>query len=327
MASLTGRVAVVTGASSGIGRATALELARRGAHVVVAARRLEPLESLALECRALGVEALAVATETADEAAVERLAETAVDRFSRIDVWANVAATSIYSPLTEVSMADARRLFDVNVFGNMHGARAALRIFRRQGSGTLVDVASMLGRVAGPYQGVYAMTKHAIVAFDEALRMELEETPEIHVCTVLPASIDTPFYRHAANRMGRRPKPPGPIYPPEAVARAIADLAERPRRQVYVGSVGPLSSALRVVSVGLYERIYGRMLRSDQFLDEPAAPTDGNLYSPVPEGTTSDDGWRERMPHRAVPSRSAALAGVAGASILGAAALLVRRAR
>ncbi len=323
--SLSGRVAVVTGASSGIGRATALELASRGANVVVSARRLEPLETLAAACRERGVEALPVVADTTDEGAVEALADAAVERFGRIDLWANVAATSIYAPLTDVSMADARRLFEVNVFGYLHGARAALRVFRRQEEGTLVEVASMLGRVAGPYQGLYAMTKHAVVAFDEALRMELEDSPDIHVCTVMPASIDTPFYRHAANRMGRRPKPPGPIYPPEAVARTIADLAERPRREVYVGSVGPMSSAMRHLSVGLYERIYGRLLRRDQFLDEPAPPTDGILWAPIPEGTGTDDGWRERMPQRAAP-QVLAVGAAAAAALVGSVAVLARRA-
>jgi NAD(P)-dependent dehydrogenase (short-subunit alcohol dehydrogenase family) len=308
MTSLAGKVAVVTGATSGIGRATALELAHRGASVVVAARRADVLESVAGECRGAGVEALAVQTDTGDESSVDALARAAVERFGRVDVWVNNAATSIYGRLETTDSRPVRRLFDVNVFGYLFGARAALRQFRVQGSGTLIDVASMLGKVAGPWQGHYAMTKHAIVAMDEALRTELIDAPDIHVCTVMPAAIDTPFYGHAANYSGRRPKPPGPVYPPEAVATTIASLAERPRREVYVGSVGGLTSALRRISPGLYEAIYGRVLQRDQFLDEPAPPTDGILFAPLDESTPPDGGWRERMPHRAVPSRRAAAA-------------------
>ena len=324
MASLEGKVAVVTGASSGIGRATALELARRGARVVAAARRLEALESVAGECRALGVEAVAVPTDTGNEAAVDALARSAVERFGRIDVWVNNAATSIYGRIEDTDTSPVRRLIDVNILGCLYGARAALRVFREQGSGTLVDVASMLGKVAGPWQGHYAMTKHAIVAMDEALRIELQDAPDIHVCTVMPAAIDTPFYGHAANYMGRRPKPPGPVYPTEAVATTIAGLVEHPRREVYVGSVGGLTSAVRRISPGLYESIYGRILKRDQFLDEPAPRTDGILWEPVESHAATDGGWRDRMPYRAVPSRRAAAGVLAALSALGVAGWAAR---
>ncbi|HVL52644.1 MAG TPA: SDR family oxidoreductase [Vitreimonas sp.] len=324
MSTLDGPVAVVMGASSGIGRATALELASRGARVVVAARRTELLDTLVDECLAMGVEAFAVDTDAADEAGVDAVADAAIGRFGRIDVWVNVASSSIYGRIDATPMSTVRRLFDVNVFGYLHGARAALRVFHQQGRGTLIDVASMLGRVAAPYQGHYAMTKHAIVALDQALRMELEDEPAIHVCTVLPASIDTPFFEHAANLTGRRPRPPGPVHSPEAVAQTIADLAERPRREVYIGSIGPMSSTLRQLFPRLYEELYARVLRREQFLDEPAPRTDGNLWAPVEAGAGTDGGWRERMPERVAP-RALVAAGVAAASVAGTIALLIRR--
>jgi NAD(P)-dependent dehydrogenase (short-subunit alcohol dehydrogenase family) len=324
MTALDGTVAVVTGASSGIGRATAVELARRGASVVLAARRADALEEVARECRQLGADALVVPADTADEAAVDALAQSAIDRFGRLDVWVNNAATSIYGRIEATDPVAVRRLFDVNVFGYLYGARAALRIFREQGSGTLIDVASMLGKVAGPWQGHYAMTKHAIVAMDESLRIELQDAPDIHVCTVMPAAIDTPFYVHGANYSGKQPKPPGPIYPPEAVATTIAGLAERPRREVYVGSVGGMTSALRRISPGLYEALYGRVLERDQFTDEPAPRTDGILFEPMAgERSEASGGWRERMPQRAVPPRRVAAA-IAAVSALGVAGWVAR---
>ncbi|HEY0444629.1 MAG TPA: SDR family oxidoreductase [Candidatus Limnocylindrales bacterium] len=288
---LQGTVAVVTGASSGIGRATALELARRGASVVVAARRDEPLASLVEECRQAGGDALGLVADVTDEAAVELLARSAVERFGRLDVWVNNAGVTIFGTLEETPMESIRRMFDVNVFGYLNGARAALRIFREQGRGTIINNASMMGKVAAPYQAHYAMTKAAIVALGEGLREELMDDPGIDVCTVMPASIDTPFFEHAANYAGRAPQPPGPVYSAEEVARTIADCVTSPRREAFVGGVGRMASVVRRVSPAAWETMAARQIPRETFADAPAPRSDGNLFQPLASGTGVSGGW------------------------------------
>ena len=168
-----GAVVVITGAAGGIGRATALRFARSGAHVVLAGRRAEALEEVAAECRARGVQALAVPTDITDAAAVDRLARRAVERFGRIDVWVNCASVGLFASVADSPLEDVRRLLDVNVMGYVHGARAALGQMRTQGSGVLVNVSSVIGVVPQPYSFAYAMAKAAVRALSVSLRSEL----------------------------------------------------------------------------------------------------------------------------------------------------------
>jgi NAD(P)-dependent dehydrogenase (short-subunit alcohol dehydrogenase family) len=312
--SLAGRVAVVTGASSGIGRATALELSRRGATVVVAARRLEALEELVRQIEAGGGRAHAVQTDVADAAQVEGLARTAVERFDRLDIWVNNAAVGIYGRFEDISPEAFRRVIDVDLFGYVHGARAALAAFRRTGSGVLINNASVLGTLASSYQAPYSMAKHAIVAFGEALRQELRDTPAIRVSTIMPGGVDTPFFEHAANYIGRTPKPPNPVYSAEHVATVIADCAEDPRREVVVGRAVNGLIALRHIAPSVFEPLHARQVDLDYFEDRPAPPSDGSLFEPRPSGTGTDGRW----PHTGEePLRVAALGAIGIAATLG----------
>ncbi|MHC6624752.1 SDR family NAD(P)-dependent oxidoreductase [Streptomyces globosus] len=283
--SLRGRVVVVTGGSSGIGRATALACARRGACVVVAARSAEQVEEVAESCRRRGGPALAVPVDVTDERAVAGLARAAVERFGRIDVWVNAAAVGILGRFDQVPVADVRRLLDVNAVGALNGARAAVPVMRRQGGGVLVDVASLLGApVAAPYMGAYAMSKAALTTFDDVLRRELALRGDrrIAVCTVLPTGVDTPFFGSAANHSGRALRSLPPVATPERVARAVVRAVRRPRDRVLVGPYARSMAAVHALAPGLLRRGIAR--RTDRVYLErgrPRLPQAGNLYTPT----------------------------------------------
>jgi NAD(P)-dependent dehydrogenase (short-subunit alcohol dehydrogenase family) len=278
---MAGSVVVVTGASSGIGRATALELARRGATVVLAARREDALQAVAGRCREVGGQALAVPTDVRDQAAVTALAARAVERFGRIDVWVNNAGVYLLGSVEETPPEPYRQVLETNFFGAVHGARAVLPVFRRQGGGVLVNVASVYAKVAGPYLSAYVASKHAVRALSESLRQELRGVPGVRVCTVSPSAIDTPLFGHTANYTGRAVKPPPPAYPPERVARAIVRSALRPRRERIVGNAGRQLNLVRWTLPWLYERANAWYVDRQAFADRPAPATDGNLMVPM----------------------------------------------
>lgn len=313
-----GCVAVVTGASSGIGRATALRLAREGADVVVAARRGWALESLAEECRRHGVRALPVVTDVTDAAAVDRLAQQAVASFGRIDVWVNLASVSVFGPLHATPVEDVRRVLDVNVMGYVHGARAALEQMRRQGSGVLVNVASVVGEVPQPYTAAYSMAKAAVRALSVSLRSELwlDGARDIDVVTVLPATYDTPFFQQAANYSGRRAQPLPPVYAPQRAARGVVGAVRRPRREVTVGPGGRLIRAQHRVAPALTETMMAVLVdRTHLSRTHAAPPTSGNLYAPSSDERLARvaGGWggRRRTAVRTLAGTGALAAGLA----------------
>ncbi|MEV8312199.1 SDR family oxidoreductase [Streptomyces flavidovirens] len=309
-------VVVITGASSGIGRATALAFARKGCPVVLAARREEALEAVRQECeRHRGAEALVVPTDVTDAKAVDDLARRAVQRFGRIDVWVNAAAVTVFGPFEEVPLEDFRKVMDVNVMGYVHGARAALRVMREQGRGTLVNVSSIVGVVSQPYTHAYGMSKHAIRALSASLRQELrlEKAKHIQVCTVLPATIDTPLFEHAANYTGRKPVAMPPVYSPERVARTIVDLVRVPRREVVVGPMGRSMVLQSRVAPGMVERMMARQVdKTHLSRKEPAPAGHGNLHVPAPGEGAAHGGWGGRR--RTALRRLAVATAMAGAA-------------
>lgn len=227
---LKNSVVVITGASSGIGRATALRLAQKGARLILAARGEKALRSLAKECRKRGGTAIPVTTDVTDPEAMEALASRAVEEFGQLDAWVNNAAVSVFGRLTEVPLKDFRRVLDVNVNGYVHGARAALPHMQAQGSGVLINVASIVGEVAQPYTAAYSMSKAAVRALGVSLRSELrlDGIAGVKVCTILPAAIDTPFFQHAANYTGRRVVAMPPVYTAARVAKTIEGVLKKP---------------------------------------------------------------------------------------------------
>lgn len=295
------RTVVITGASSGIGRAAARLFADEGANLVLAGRDAETLEPVAAECEARGASVIGVPTDVAVEADVLRLADAAVERFGRIDVW--VGNASLYSFGTfEQTPSDAfDRVLDVNLRGQVYGARAALRVFRRQGSGVLISVASLYSRITSPLVGPYITSKFALLAFLEVLRMELRGTPEIHVCAVLPATIDTPIHQHAANYTGRAVRPLPPVTDPLRVARTIVRVAHRPRRQTQVGRVQSVAVYLRALAPGAYEAVVSAAYPALALRKGAALRSSGNLFSPDRAATGVTGGWRKLPRLRRAP--------------------------
>lgn len=310
------RVVVVTGASSGIGRATARAFASRGATVVVTARRAEPLTELVAECEQERGRAVAMPADVTDAAAMERIAAEAVGTFGRLDVWVNNAGVNQLGPFETVPLDEWRRVVETNLFGTAHGARAALPWMREQGSGVLVNVASVLSKIASPYQSAYVASKFAVRGLSDAIRQELGDVPNISVCTILPGAVDTPFYQHAGNYMGRTARAPRPTIAATRVADAIVTAATRPRREIVVGASTRGGLVNDRVAPGLTERAAAAQISSELFGDEPADAGPGNVMEPVAEGTAASGGWKDGGDGRRRTLVAAAVVGGAAAALL-----------
>ena len=247
---VNGRVVVITGASSGIGRATALKFAEAGDAVVIAARRKNLLNDIVDRCEELGTQALAVETDVSKEDSVEKLVNSAVKQFGRIDVWVNDAGVGAVGKFDEVPVEEHRRVIETNVNGTIYGSHAALRQFKKQDRGILINISSVLGKVTQPYMSSYAASKHAVRALGACIRQELwlDEREDIHVCTVFPQSVDTPFFENEANRSGYKVKPAPPIVEPEQAAEVIFGLAESPQDEAHVGKMGKVMSMQQKIS-------------------------------------------------------------------------------
>ena len=229
------QVLVITGASSGIGLATAEMAAQRGARVVLTSRDAVDLEQAVARIRAGGGQAIHVTADVADFDALKRVAAAAIREYGGFDTWVNNAGVSIYGRLQDVGLMDARRLFETNYWGVVHGTLAALPHLKEHG-GAVINIGSILSDTGYPLQGHYSASKHAVKGFTDSLRLELESAAApVSVTLVQPAAIDTPYPEHAKSYLGVEPKHTPPVYAPEVVARAILSCAERPTRTVLVG--------------------------------------------------------------------------------------------
>ena len=285
---LNGRTIVVTGASSGVGRGVALALARHGANLVLAARRTEALEALAVEVQALGVAALAVPIDVADVAQMTALAEQAEQRFGRIDGWINNAGVVAVGRFEEVPLEDHLRLLDTNVKGVVIGPHLALQRFRRQGYGRLVNVASVDGEIPHAYQASYSASKAAVLSLGRVLQQELRRgrQPNIQLSTVLPWALDTPIWGHAATYTGHRADLPTKDSPDKAV-QAIVGALLQPQKEITVGYKAKLAYWGHRLAPELNERLTAAAVQRAEIDWNPAkAATSGNLQQPDQAGRT-----------------------------------------
>jgi NAD(P)-dependent dehydrogenase (short-subunit alcohol dehydrogenase family) len=278
------QVIVITGGSSGVGRAAALKAAKAGARVALAARNAEALTDVARQIEADGGAAIAVPTDVADNAAVEALADRTVSRFGRIDTWVNDAGTAVYGEFLDISPDEFREVIAVDLLGTVHGCRAALRRMRDQaGGGAIVNISSEAGVRGVPLMTPYCAAKFGVDGFSEALRVEIEHNGwPVNLTVIRPASIDTPFFHHARSKLGVEPKPIPPVYDPDVAADAILYAATHSVRDLPVGGASAAIGLAETVAPGLVDATLARsgyrMQRSDR-RREPGEPD--NLFAPV----------------------------------------------
>jgi short-subunit dehydrogenase len=295
MKQLRNHVVVITGASSGFGRGAAEKFAREGADLVLAARRGDVLAEVARTCRKHGVRVLAVETDVSEREQVDALAERAIGEFGRMDIWVNNAGVATYGRFNDSPVDEHEQVIQTNLLGTLYGSRAALRQFRRQSRGTLINVASFAGVASFPYGASYTASKHGIRGLDMALRQELLANHEhnIHVCTVSPTSMDTPFFEHAANHTGKRVKPIPPVYDPHLVVDAIYDVARNPKDEVIVGRRGKVAGTMAQISPRLVEKQMAKRTHKAMIeKSEPAPDSEGNLFVPMESGRSVRGGWK-----------------------------------
>ena len=289
------QVIVVTGASSGIGLATALTAAKRGAKVVLSARSAGTLSEVTEKIVASGGEAIHVVADVSNRAEVQAIADAAISRFGRIDTWVNNAAVSIYGRLDEVSEEDSRRLFDTNFWGVVNGSLIALPHLK-QTSGVLINLGSEVSEAVVPLQGMYTASKHAVKGFTDTLRVEIEniDRAPVTITLIQPTAVDTPFPQNARNYMNKEPKLPTPQIDPQKVADAILDAATGNRRAIKVGATAKLNTFLAKFAPRLGAALAAKQAKRQQY-DEPPRKPAGTLYAPGEQGRVGGTGPSNRI--------------------------------
>jgi|SRR5829696_919279 len=281
---MQGKVVVITGASSGVGRACAREFARRGARLGLIARGRDGLGAAKREVEELGGRALVVPLDVADAAAVEAAAATVEEQFGPIDVWVNNAMLSVFSPVAELSAEEVRRVTEITYLGYVHGTLSALRRMRPRDRGVIIQVGSALAYRAIPLQAAYCAAKHATEGFTEALRCELlHDGSKVRVTMVQLPALNTPHFSVVRTRLRGHPQPVPPIFQPELAARAVAFAAEHPRRELWVGGSTVRALLGNKLAPGLLDRYLARNGYAAQQTREPVQPDrPDNLAGPLP---------------------------------------------
>jgi|TARA_R100000501_G_scaffold5804_1_gene12733 short-subunit dehydrogenase len=317
---LSQQTMVVTGASSGIGLATALRAAEAGANLVLVARNEEALKDAAARVEAAGGRAAYIAVDIAEDGAAERIGTKAEEAFGGFDTWVNNAAAAVYARMADMTMEEHRKLFDTGYFGTVAASLYAAKKLRGRG-GAIINVGSILSERAIPIQGGYSAMKHAVLGFTDVLRMELEEEDApVSVTLIKPASINTPYPEHARNKMDKPARVPPVLYDPRLVAKAICFAAEHPKRSLTVGGNGFAITKFGNAAPRLTDRIMEALfMEKGQSTDQPPAPgTRDNLFEARRDGRieSNQDVYvrRQSMALEAQmhPWRTAGILGAAG---------------
>ncbi|HRN28594.1 MAG TPA: SDR family NAD(P)-dependent oxidoreductase [Terrimesophilobacter sp.] len=284
-------VVVITGASSGIGRATAHEFAKRGAQLVLAARGAAALEDTAVECERLGARAIVVTADVSESGAADEIVDAALAEFGTIDVWVGAASVYAYGTFERTPPDVFHHIIETNLFGQVEAARAVLPVFRRQGAGTFIPIASVYGKTTAPNVSAYVASKWATIGFALSLSHELHGSG-IAVCTVLPSTIDTPIHSHAANFTGENVNPIPPLVDPGRVARAIVRLTRRPRPVTVIGQSQRIFIPLQYLSARCYSFVIRSSWRLFALRGGTVTPHPGTVFDSDPQSNAVTGGWR-----------------------------------
>jgi NAD(P)-dependent dehydrogenase (short-subunit alcohol dehydrogenase family) len=277
-------VVLVTGASSGIGRASAIEFAKRGASLVLVSRSATTLADAAADCRAAGATAVeCVPADVLDPDAVQAAVDRATRTFGRLDVVVHAATVMAYGRIEDVPPDVFERVVDTAVQGTFHVFRAVLPVLRQQRRGHVVVVSSLLASITAPTMGAYVTAKWGQLGLVRTLQQELRELPDVHVSAVAPGGTTTPIYDQAATVLGNTGHPPPPVYTPERVARAVVARIDAPRRLKQSGIANPLIIAGFRLFPPVFDALVGPLLKVFGMSRDSVAPTTGNVFAPVPE--------------------------------------------
>ncbi|WP_027998195.1 SDR family oxidoreductase [Sinorhizobium arboris] len=324
--SLERLVVVITGASSGVGQATAEAFARRGSKLVLAARDAAALHEVARTCRELGAQVLVAPTDVTNADAVKDLANRAMS-FGRIDVWFSNAGVGAVGRFEETPIEAHEQVIRINLIGHINDAHAAIPIFRKQGHGVFINMISLGGFASAPFAAAYSASKFGLRGFSEALRAELADERDIHICDVYPTFMDTPGVAHGANYTGRKLSVPPPVYNARRAARAIVRLAERPRNSMTVGVVADLTRFAHFVAPNTTTRLVARLTSRYLSRAPRIAKSHGNLFRAPAAAGGIDGGLRSpaRIP---IAATAVCVLGIAAAAlVLGGSRSPLRRGR